>query len=231
MRVNIIRRLSVGSLALLAVLAPTLVATPSSAQAAVPVSIGRVTSVPFTPGKGQGSGNWGYVGDIETVGTGGKTFNYGLGFDPNTQALWVSDSGKVVNSRFSCILAGQSGSPCQVGTPRVFKYDRIDANDSMGDYTANGTYSVDGAGRPGVNDGIGARYQAVADRTVIQTPYQGAAPNILNGPRGLDVASDGTVWVTNSEAQAPVGGVPDMVNRFAADGTQLASAGWTAPWT
>lgn len=48
-------------------------ATPATAvvpaavmPAAVPVTTGQVTSVPAVPGKGQGTNNWGFVGDVET---------------------------------------------------------------------------------------------------------------------------------------------------------------------
>lgn len=75
--------------------------TPAAPTPAAPAqaATGSETSVPFTPGKGVGSGTWGVVGDIETAARtqdGGvdTTFNYGLAFDGSGN-LWVTDSGKV----------------------------------------------------------------------------------------------------------------------------------------
>lgn len=200
------------------------------AHAAIPPSTGQATSVTYTAGKGQGSGHWGTVGDIETVGSGGPTFTYGLAFDASSSTLWVTDSGKVLYSRFGCLLAGHSGSSCQLGTPRTFVYHRTQADDSTGDYTVDGAYTVDGMGDPTRNDGIGARFESVADRTVLIAPYAATGENVGNGPRGVDVAADGTAWVVNSEKVAPLGGPAGVVDRFAPDATHIGGSGWSAAW-
>lgn len=202
--------------------------TPSEA------ATGTTTTVPTTVGKGVGSGQWGFVGDIETN-NGTTTFSYGLAFSPVDDSLWVSDSGKVISSKTLCGLLGLGTSPCQQGTPRVFKYDRVGdvagAADerTLGEYTVDGTYASGTAyaQSPQRNSGIGAKYDVIGDRQTVTYP---AAEKSVHGPRDIVFTADGTAWIVDSEAVAPVGGPAGAIKRYAPDMSDLADAGWTGSW-
>ncbi len=196
------------------------------------------TSVPVVAnqGKSQGSGLWGYVGDIDTRTT--TTFTYGVAFDPTDESMVVTDSGKVVYSTFSCGLVGQA-SPCQIGTPRVFDY-RLNAPTAGTGEGAFTSYTVDGVftgtATPsasttgdGTNAGLGLRYASLGDRTVVTLPTANGQ-NLKHGPRGVAFAPDGTAFVVDSESVAPVGGTPGAVLRFGQGLTDLPDAGWTGVW-
>ncbi len=181
---------------------------PAGPAAAAPGDTGSVTSVTTVPGKAQGTGKWGFVGDIETLE--GRTYNYGLAFSPTDDSLWVTDSGKVVYNATLCRLAGYPQTPCQTGTPRVFRYgltgDEAGAGSeaALTSYVGDGGYSAssvwnngDSAGR---SVGLGGRYVASPDRTTYTYP----GPMTQHGPRGIAFTPDGRAFVADSEAVAPL---------------------------
>lgn len=188
------------------------------------------TSVAPAPGKSQGSGEWGYVGDIDTMA--GSTYTYGIAFDPTDQSLTVSDSGKVLSSSFGCSMAG-SASPCQLGTPRIFDYTAIGSAAGVSEevytqYAGNGAYAGQvAATADGTNAGLGLKYENIADRTVFGFPTTEA---LVHGPRGITYTSDGIAWVVDSEATAPLNGPARAIKRFDQDLTPIDGAGWTGAW-
>ena len=213
----------------------TALAVTIAASVAVPTAqadTGSSTGIAPTPGKGVGSGQWGFVGDIETAKD--TTYTYGLGFSPTDDSLWVTDSGKVTYSNFLCGLAGLT-SPCQQGNPRIFKYQRVGQpagssdEKTTTDYTGDGVYSSNATytSSAGRNAGIGAKYATLADRQTVTFP---ASEATVHGPRDVSFTKDGTAWVVDSEAVAPVGGPAGAIKRFAPDMTPLSGAGWTGPW-
>lgn len=193
-----------------------------------------VTSVPVVAAqaKSQGSGQWGYVGDVDTAA--GRTYTYGIAIDPTDESLTVTDSGKVAYGRIICMLGGYPGTPCQTGTPRVLDYP-LHASPAGVDeaaysqYVNDGTFSGSAAASTddGQGSGLGRRYADVAGRTTLTFP---AAEGVKHGPRGVTYTPDGTAWVVDSEAVAPLGGPAGAVRRYGQGLTDLAGAGWTGTW-
>lgn len=181
--------------------------------------------ISYVAGKGQGSGDWGLVGDITTLGS-GTTFNYGVAVNPVDGSLWVTDSGKISYGSLACSIGGAGAAPCQLGTPRVLAYPKVTASDtSVSAYTGNGTYAPATVS----NDGLGKLWSESADRSVHPLGTGGSA-NQTNGPRGITFTPDGTSWIPNSESLAPVGGTPGVIVRYDAAGNDLVGAGWTGTW-
>lgn len=207
---------------------------PAALAADHPGSYGEQTSAPTSIGRAVGSNRWGYVGDVETRAPDDTVFNYGVGINPVTGALVVSDSGKVVYSRLGCALAGfpAGTTTCQLGTPRVFEYRTTSTDETARtDYTVDGTFVRTPAPdqTPGSNGGLGAIYQPLADRKVDAL----GAPATGHGPRGVTFTQDGTTWVVDSEATAPVDAtppVPGAVLRYGPGLTRLGAAGYTGAW-
>lgn len=192
------------------------------------------TSVPVLAeqARSQGSGQWGYVGDIDT--RAGATWNYGLAFDPTDESLAVSDSGKLLFSRFGCRLAGFSTSSCQVGTPRVFDYSLHGPTAGVDEaaftqYVNDGTFVATAVASTddGQNSGLGKKYDTVASRASAGFPPD---ESLVHGPRGVTYTPDGTLWVVDSEAVAPASGPAGVVKRFGQGLTSLPGAGWSGPW-
>ncbi|OKL46224.1 hypothetical protein BM477_07275 [Boudabousia marimammalium] len=241
-------------------LAPVATALAEPACAAPNEETGWRTSLDYTAGKAEGSGKWGLIGDVKTrnsrptyisrngdvtdnnsadvrpcgegaVGCRDVTYNYGVGVNPVTGDLWVSDSGKVCHGRFACSAAGLGFlNQGQAGTPRVFQYaptgtDQEDATD----YKGNGKYNVQPADR---NYGIGKQFVELANRTVHQNEYVSAQiPNLVHGPRGITFTKDGTTWVVDSESRQPNNATnPNRIKRYAPDGTIIAGAGVAGTW-
>lgn len=196
-----------------------------SAQA-VTGDTGTKTSVVRVSGKAEGSGHWGVVGNVQTwSSTSGSVFNYDLEFSPTDGSLWVSDSGKAGWGLGGC---WPNSSPCQLGNPRVFKYDQLSTDWTLGQYLVDGNF---GAAPAGANAGIGANWQNIADRTSISAPFSStASPNMTNGPRGIAFTADGQAFVVNSEGVAPWGGAPGTVKVFDASGALTDQTGWTGTW-
>ncbi|MFC5369540.1 hypothetical protein [Arcanobacterium bovis] len=190
------------------------------------------TSVPVVAnsGKSNGSDQWGYIGEIDTQNGTGTVFTYGLAFDPTDQSLVVTDSGKVLSSRFGCFIVGKS-SPCQVGTPQIFDYPLTSAaqsatsEKSFSDYLVDGTYSSLAPGTAnGANAGLGKRYVDLANRNTVTFP---ANEQLVHGPRGATFTADGTAWIVDSEAVAPLSGLPGAIKRFGQDlSSSLGGAGY-----
>lgn len=201
--------------------------------AAADIESGTTTSVPYTQGKAEGSGKWGVVGDIRTL-EGSTTYTYGADINPVTGSLTTSDSGKVIYNNLLCSFLGAT-SPCQQGTPSVADYALLGgAPAAVGttdvpatEYTGAGTYAVNGAASSARtrNTGIGQLYAAYAARTNVNL-----GNTAQNGPRGIAHTADGTAWVVNSEAVAPIGGPAGAIKRFDTNLTELAGAGWTGSW-
>ena len=197
-----------------------------SAQA-VTGDTGTKTSVVRVSGKAEGSGHWGVVGNVQTwSSTSGSVFNYDLEFSPTDGSLWVSDSGKAGWGLGGC---WPNSSPCQLGNPRVFKYDQLSTDWTLGQYLVDGNF---GAAPAGANAGIGANWQNIADRTSISAPFSSTTtPNMTNGPRGIAFTADGQAFVVNSEGVAPWGGAPGTVKVFDASGALTDQTGWTGTWS
>lgn len=160
------------------------------------------TSVPLTTGKAQGSGLWGYVGDLKTnSGTGSSVYSYGIAISPVDGSVWVTDSAKVVytSSTAMCSLLNGtmvSSGACLIGVSTLIKYPlNTSADWSTGQYSANGTYS---ASIPaGNNGGIGANYATRAN-ALTTTGSSGTAGN-FGGARGVTVDSTGKIWVSDPD--------------------------------
>lgn len=223
LRTRLSSALALAGLAL-ASLAASVTAAPS-AEAAVPAS-GSTTTVPYTPGKAQGSNKWGLIGDVETY-DGTTTMSYGVQFNPVDGSMWVSDSGKVLSSSTLCSLLYGKTSPCQTGTSRVFRYaaDQTAAGAATG-YTGNGTYEALTAAN---NDGFGKFFAPRTARQVFQDPAFSGNP-VLHGPRGIEFSPDGTAWIADAEAVAPLGGPAGMIKRFDPSGGLLSGAGYSGTW-
>ncbi|WP_234399357.1 fibronectin type III domain-containing protein [Psychromicrobium lacuslunae] len=179
------------------------------------------------PGKGQGSNQWGFAGDIETSrGASDSTFSYGVAISPTDGSLWVTDSGKVGWSSLLCQLAGLGAPPCQFGTPSIAHYP---ANGTVSsDYLGGGNYQATGyTASPGVNAGLGARFAPLAESDQKTFP---AAEKAQHGPRGIVVDGTGTAWVVDSEANSPDSGPAQAIKRFAPDFSSLPGAGFTGSW-
>ncbi|RRD59987.1 fibronectin type III domain-containing protein [Leucobacter sp. OH1287] len=182
---------------------------PIAAQA---TDTGSVTSVAYTPGKAQGTGKWGLIGDVETFG-GNSTYPYGVGVNPQDGKLWVSDSGKML-------------SRWQLGNPRVFVYDQGQVPESeASSYTGNGSYEDWSADS---NQGFGKFYQDTANRKVIAEPFDGDGKQ--HGPRGISFDSSGNSWIVDSEFSNQEGEPTERVKRFAPDATRIGGVGVSGNW-
>ncbi|RRD35766.1 hypothetical protein EII31_05365 [Leucobacter sp. OH2974_COT-288] len=102
-------------------------ATVSQAADLITGTKGATTSVPYTSGKAQGSAKWGLIGNLKAPVIRGSANPYGIGINPATGDLWVSDSGKV---------AYFLGSSFQSGTPNVQIYKK--PAEPTSDYGENG---------------------------------------------------------------------------------------------
>lgn len=158
-----------------------------------------VTSVPATQGKAQGSGLWGYVGDLKTR-QGDTVFNYDIEVSPTDGTVWVTDSAKVIYTKYAflCSLSGGtmvSSSVCLVGESRLMKFPlEAGADWATGQYTVDGGYATAPAG---TNAGIGANY---ADRTAANTSNGSTLPNgRFAGIRGLAVTNAGDPWAIDAD--------------------------------
>ncbi len=173
---------------------------------------GAVTSIAYTPGKAQGTGKWGLIGDVETYG-GNSTFTYGVGVNPQDGKLWVSDSGKML-------------SRWQLGNPRVFVYDQEQVPESeASSYIGNGSYETWSADS---NQGFGKFYQDTANRKVIAEPFTGDGKQ--HGPRGISFDSSGNSWIVDSEFSNQQGEPTERVKRFAPDATRIGGVGVSGKW-
>ncbi|MGC3953879.1 MAG: hypothetical protein QM804_06440 [Propionicimonas sp.] len=158
------------------------------------------TSVPVTPGKAQGSGLWGYAGDVKTRSS-GTVFSYGLAFSPTDESLWVTDSAKIrwtTNTLVCGFLGGvhMGGSVCYLGDSRLHHYELDSAADwSRGEYQSNGTY---GSVAAGSNAGVGANYQRLADAQVMTGDSMPSGQ--FAGVRGVAVTNSGVAWTLDSDA-------------------------------
>ena len=157
------------------------------------------TSVAPTQGKAQGSGLWGYVGDIKTR-QGDKVFNYDVEVSPTDGSVWVTDSAKVIytSNSFVCSLSGGtmvSPTACYAGESRVMKFGL-----EAGADWATGQYRVDGgyAATPATgNAGVGANY---ADRADAKVTNGSDLPNgRFAGVRGLAFTKAGTPWAIDAD--------------------------------
>lgn len=209
---------------------PAAVAPAAVMPAAIPVTTGKVTSVPAIPGKGRGTSEWGFVGDVETYDA-KTTFSYGVAVSPADGSLWVTDSGKVVFNALACRLSGASGAPCQLGSPGVLHYPA--GNATATDYQGNGVYKpTRSTNSTGVNAGFGAQYAALSAAQRQDFPGPGVAtPMLEHGPRGIIATANGTAWYADSEANAPFNaGVPGALGRLDSNMNPLSGAGFSAPW-
>lgn len=161
---------------------------------------GGVTSVAPTQGKAQGSGLWGYVGDVETrVGTESNVYTYDLAFSPVDGSMWVTDSAKIyyTSSAYVCTFLGGTlhGGSCYVGDSKVMKYELASTDWSLGEYAGDGTWNPAAVG---ANDGVGVNYQSRADATVLDgaTSTNGE----FGGARGITIDNNGLAWVIDSNA-------------------------------
>lgn len=228
-------KFSLALLGVTAIVASSFVLLPS-AIAADPAT-GTTTSVAKVAGKGVGTDQWGFIGDVETLRTANaSTFTYGVAVSPTDGSLWVTDSGKVAYNSFLCQLSGFPASPCQLGSPRVLHYP---ASGTVGtDYKGNGTFAATAAsGSTGVNAGVGSRFPLSSKQTL----DYGAVAN--HGPRGVVVDSTGAAWIADSEAASPLPQGVDLtqplppaaigegaVKRFDSTLKPLAGAGYTGTW-
>lgn len=171
------------------------------------------TSVGWTAGKAQGSGLWGYVGDVKSsTGTDRNVFTYGLAFSPKTGNMVVTDSAKVGYDRFSvafCSLLGGTlitPTACLFGKSKLMSFALNSSPDwSAGQYSGNGEYTS--AVAPGDNAGIGVNF---ATRTDAKVTYgTGAAAGDFGGVRGVTVAKDGKIWVSDPDFGVSTGDQAD----------------------
>ena len=195
---------------------------PHAAHAAT----GQQTSVPYTVGKGRGSGQWGFVGDVDTYDN-KTTYSYGIGIDPVDGSLVVSDSGKVLYNAL-CQIYGYPARPCQTGNPRVFDYAATGIPEtSLHEYKVNGQYASGTAANqsPGRNSGLGGAFKSLAERTTYVYP----APTTAHGPRGVTFA-DGKTYIVDSEAAAPATGPAGAISIFDANLAPSGGLGYTGTW-
>ena len=182
---------------LVAALVPVSAASAAVGDPAVATTTAGTTSVPVTPGKARGSGLWGYVGDVETRGS-GTVYSYGLDFSPLDGSLWVTDSAKVAytSNAFVCGFLGGvlTGGECYTGQSRLHHYDLAGSDWSIGQYQADGAFAAPTAG---TNDGVGANYEALSTATVLNGS---TLPNgRFGGVRGVTITQDGAAWVNDAD--------------------------------
>ncbi|MBB4072180.1 DUF7507 domain-containing protein [Canibacter oris] len=197
-------------------------ATVSQAADLITGTKGATTSVPYTSGKAQGSAKWGLIGNLKAPVIRGSANPYGIGINPATGDLWVSDSGKV---------AYFLGSSFQSGTPNVQIYKK--PAEPTSDYGENGMYGSAGAvatatDRETSGAGVGWGQPHIIRDGVFDTDPK------RHGPRGIAFDDAGVAWVVDSEfyqKRSEGEANPQRIKRFAADGTQLQGVGWAGSWS
>lgn len=183
-------------------------ARPIAASLAATALVASVLLVPATaasavatdgnaaPGRAEGSGNWGYVGQFgqvntTTEATAGQFFlPYGIDVDGDTIA--VTDSGRT---------SWESGSKVIGHTVQTFSLTAEPGSAGHGDYLGNGQFDV------------------VNTKSTVADPADIVQPEGLHffpttdprGPRGVSIAADGTIVAATYESSD---GVPALF-RFA----------------
>lgn len=191
-----------------------LVAIPGTSQSqAAEDDTGTVTSIPLTIGKAQGSDRWGVIGDVRTREDGSRpTYTYGVGVNPVTGSLLVTDSAKV-------IFGMQRGTPSISNYPLVSETTIAQTGQDDRNYTeyaGQGQYTVDGkadATRTR-NTGIGKRYADYTNRSTIDLPTTYTPTGGANGPRGIGFTSDGTAYIVNHDKQTLATEAPNKLLRY-----------------
>ncbi len=205
------------------------IVTPSAvAASAINGATGHETSVAYTVGKAQGSYEWGLVGNLDFDPSGDDdSFAYGIGINPVSGDLWVSDSGKVCWGMMSCFMAGAGFvSSAQAGEPHLRIYPKLDTLQT--DYTKDGVYTT-----PTTNENTSGRGSDWGDPQIIRTGIFDSNP-MRHGPRKIAFDEAGNGWVIDSEfeqsrEEATANGM-NRIKRFAVDGTQLPGAGYKGKW-
>ena len=183
-----------------------------------------ITSIGVTDGKAQGSGLWGWVGDLKTrpYSTGDKplVFTYGVAASPLDNSVWVTDSGKFVDglnpqyASLQCALYGGvllTPSVCYAGDSQVLNYKLQDLDFSQGQYLGGGEYAATPSLASGKNAGIGANFQSYAEATKLDGSTLPGGQFI--GARGITVGSDGAAWVMDPQATMPqLYGITSLAN-------------------
>lgn len=174
----------------------------SSWNPTVNLSNNGETSVDWTKGKAQGSGLWGFVGDIKTSAKSPRVYTYGLAISPVDGDVWVTDSAKVfyTSNSFYCRLLGGTqvtSSACLVGESKLLNFPMNSSADwSLGQYSGNGTYTTPVA--DGDNAGIGANYAILAQAN--STNGSSGRPGTFGGARGIVVDTTGKVWISDPDS-------------------------------
>jgi len=186
------------------------------------------TSVATTQGKADGSGLWGYAGDVKTR-TSGNVFTYGIDVSPSDGSLWVTDSAKIVwtSNSFACALAGgtlvAAAGPCYVGDSKLNHYPVVGSDWSVGQYQTNGTYGTVAAG---ANAGVGANYSTLAAAQKLDGTTQPSGQ--FGGVRGVAVTNDGVAWAMDADAgYSWLGHANHSVRMTNPDGTEAGAIGKT----
>lgn len=186
-------------IALLLVLVNSATAVAAVGNPTVVKTSAGATSVAVTQGKAQGSGLWGYAGDIKTR-QGDTVFNYDVEVSPADGSVWVTDSAKAIYTKSAVICSFSGGTMvsaqvCYVGDSRVMKFPvKAGADWGQGQYAGDGGFA---AAPTATNAGVGANY---ADRSAANTTNGKDLPNgRFGGVRGLAITQAGVPWALDAD--------------------------------